>query len=74
MQKTCDFCQIETNNLGFDDAHGAMDGAMYGFFCDLCYKINDLHWQITGIRLKAELEITMNRRAFNRMRKEIKNV
>lgn len=73
MNLTCDFCNFEFKLLGFDDAHGAMGGAMYGFFCEQCYKINDLYWLMSGVAIKAEMEISMNRRYFNRIRKELRN-
>jgi len=74
MRTTCDFCFIKTNLLSFDDSHPAMGGYMYGFFCALCYEINDKYFLLDGVWLKAELEISMNRRYFNRIRKELNNV
>lgn len=68
---TCDFCKAEVEHLEFDDAHGKMGGAMQGFFCEFCLKINDFHWLMSGLKIKADMEIQMNNRAFNRARKEL---
>jgi hypothetical protein len=70
VNTTCDFCKIESKVLGFDDAHGSMGGAMYGYFCEHCMKINDLYWQMNGVMIRCEMEISTNRRYFNRIKKE----
>lgn len=70
----CDFCKFESEYLFAVDAHGAMGkGSMYAFLCHLCQTVNDAYWKLSGISMTTELVITMNRRAFNRYRKEFKN-
>jgi hypothetical protein len=74
VELTCDFCKEEDQDLVWDDIHGMFSpGVMYMFLCKNCATINDAFWQISGIKIKAGMEISMNRRAFNRTREEIKN-
>jgi hypothetical protein len=47
---------------------------LYAFLCADCRAVNDGFWNLSGIAIKAEMEISMNRRTFNRIRKEIHNV
>ena len=76
MKTTCDICKIGTDDLGFDDVHGAMKAStfLYAFMCADCRQMNDGFWNLSGVAIKAEMEISMNRRYFNRIRKEINNV
>lgn len=68
MKLTCDLCKIETDDVRFDDIHGAMGGS-YAFICAGCYQINDKFWELSGVIITAELEITMVKRALRRIAK-----
>lgn len=75
MNTTCDVCKVGTDDLGFDDVHKGMQASswLYAFLCDKCRFINDSFWNLSGVRMRAELEIVTNRRTFNRFRKEVRN-
>lgn len=76
LNTTCDVCKTGTDDLGFDDVHKGMQASswLYAFLCRECREINDAFWNLSGVSLSVELEITMNKRAFNRHRKELRNV
>lgn len=73
MKLTCDICKTEDQDLLWDDIHGALGGG-YAFLCTRCYLINDGFWNLSGVAMKAEMEMSTNRRTFNRIRKELHNV
>lgn len=65
---TCDICKVPSNeSLAFDDLHDAMGGT-YAFLCELCQKINNGFWSLSGISVCVDMELQMNKRAFKRMR------
>ena len=75
MTLTCDFCKEEDQDLVWDDIHGMFSpGVMYMFLCKNCAKINDGFWQLDCVNMHINMEIATNRRYFNRIRKELRNV
>lgn len=73
MKTTCDVCKIGTYDLGFDDVHKGMQASsfLYAFLCSDCRQINDAFWNLSGIGMRIEMEISTNRRTFNRIRREL---
>lgn len=73
LPTTCDICKFGTDELGFDDVHKGMNAPtwLYAFMCKECRAINDAYWRMAFVSMKAEMEISMNRRTFVRMRKNV---
>lgn len=75
LNTTCDVCKTGTDDLWFQIVTFMQSSSwLYAFLCRECREINDAFWNLSGVSLSVELEITMNKRAFNRHRKELRNV
>lgn len=70
MVVTCDICKFAVNEISFDDVHGAMNSpsTMYAFMCNECRAVNNAHWRLSSIAMRVEMEISMMKRAFRRIK------